>query len=94
MKKVLVVNPIDGFFIPDVYTGILHTEEGQRMLKIVQEAEKIKYSHLTREQRNADIQPVRDKKVNPKIGRNEPCPCGSGKKFKKCCGILTDKNKP
>ncbi|MDU3337244.1 SEC-C metal-binding domain-containing protein [Paraclostridium bifermentans] len=21
-----------------------------------------------------------------KIGRNEPCPCGSGKKFKKCCG--------
>jgi len=23
---------------------------------------------------------------NPKIGRNDPCPCGSGKKFKKCCG--------
>ena len=22
---------------------------------------------------------------NPKIGRNDPCPCGSGKKFKKCC---------
>lgn len=22
----------------------------------------------------------------PRIGRNEPCPCGSGKKFKKCCG--------
>jgi SWIM/SEC-C metal-binding protein len=21
-----------------------------------------------------------------KIGRNEPCPCGSGKKYKKCCG--------
>lgn len=26
--------------------------------------------------------PVR---VEPKIGRNEPCPCGSGKKYKKCC---------
>jgi len=25
---------------------------------------------------------VRDK---PKVGRNEPCPCGSGKKYKKCC---------
>ena len=24
-------------------------------------------------------------KVGPKIGRNEPCPCGSGKKYKKCC---------
>jgi hypothetical protein len=25
-------------------------------------------------------------RAEPKIGRNEPCPCGSGKKFKKCCG--------
>jgi uncharacterized protein len=25
----------------------------------------------------------------PKIGRNEPCPCGSGKKFKHCCGMIT-----
>ena len=23
---------------------------------------------------------------SPKVGRNEPCPCGSGKKYKKCCG--------
>ena len=22
----------------------------------------------------------------PKVGRNDPCPCGSGLKFKKCCG--------
>jgi len=26
------------------------------------------------------------KRVGPKIGRNDPCPCGSGKKYKKCCG--------
>jgi hypothetical protein len=26
------------------------------------------------------------KRGTPKIGRNEPCPCGSGKKYKKCCG--------
>jgi preprotein translocase subunit SecA len=25
----------------------------------------------------------------PKIGRNEPCPCGSGKKYKHCHGQLT-----
>ena len=24
----------------------------------------------------------------PKVGRNEPCPCGSGKKYKQCCGKL------
>ena len=29
-------------------------------------------------------QPVQRK--NGKVGRNDPCPCGSGKKFKKCCG--------
>jgi uncharacterized protein len=23
---------------------------------------------------------------SPKVGRNDPCPCGSGKKYKKCCG--------
>jgi SEC-C motif domain protein len=26
------------------------------------------------------------RRENPKIGRNDPCHCGSGKKFKKCCG--------
>ena len=25
------------------------------------------------------------KRSEPKVGRNDPCPCGSGKKFKKCC---------
>lgn len=25
-------------------------------------------------------------RVTPKVGRNDPCPCGSGKKFKRCCG--------
>jgi hypothetical protein len=27
------------------------------------------------------------KGTKPKIGRNEPCPCGSGKKYKKCCNV-------
>lgn len=26
------------------------------------------------------------KRTTPKVGRNDPCPCGSGKKYKKCCG--------
>jgi preprotein translocase subunit SecA len=32
----------------------------------------------------AKLQPVR--RAEGKVGRNEPCPCGSGKKYKKCCG--------
>jgi SEC-C motif-containing protein len=27
------------------------------------------------------------RRSEPKTGRNDPCPCGSGKKHKKCCGI-------
>jgi preprotein translocase subunit SecA len=26
------------------------------------------------------------KRMQPKVGPNDPCPCGSGKKHKKCCG--------
>jgi len=26
------------------------------------------------------------RRAMPKVGRNEPCPCGSGKKYKNCCG--------
>ena len=35
--------------------------------------------------------PVR-KTAAQKIGRNDPCPCGSGKKYKKCCGASNDNN--
>ena len=37
---------------------------------------------------NSKVQ-ISDKSQNPnlkKVGRNDPCPCGSGKKYKKCCG--------
>ena len=26
------------------------------------------------------------RRTTEKVGRNDPCPCGSGKKFKRCCG--------
>ncbi len=34
------------------------------------------------------------RRTEPKTGRNEPCPCGSGKKYKKCCGLITGANPP
>ena len=30
------------------------------------------------------------KAMQPRVGRNEPCPCGSSKKFKKCCGAAAN----
>jgi uncharacterized protein len=35
-------------------------------------------------QRRGVIEPIR--RDGPKVGRNDPCPCGSGKKYKQCCG--------
>ncbi len=43
-------------------------------------------SQMADEGREAVKTIVRDQ---PKVGRNDPCPCGSGKKYKKCCGRRT-----
>ena len=32
------------------------------------------------------LRPAPMVRTKPRIGRNDPCPCGSGKKYKKCCG--------
>jgi len=32
------------------------------------------------------LNPPQTRRVENKVGRNQPCPCGSGKKYKKCCG--------
>ena len=33
-----------------------------------------------------ELNPKPEQRIVEKVGRNDPCPCGSGKKFKKCCG--------
>ena len=38
------------------------------------------------EKKEGKIQPVR---VEKKVGRNDPCPCGSGKKYKHCHGKMS-----
>lgn len=32
------------------------------------------------------VGPGQVRRETPKVGRNDPCPCGSGRKYKKCCG--------
>jgi len=34
----------------------------------------------------AAVEKAKPIRVGPKVGRNDPCPCGSGKKYKQCCG--------
>ena len=49
------------------------------------------YAHLGRAIHQVLMEEARDRSVKPniKVGRNEPCPCGSGRKYKKCCGRAT-----
>ncbi|MFH1778424.1 MAG: preprotein translocase subunit SecA [Candidatus Omnitrophota bacterium] len=41
---------------------------------------------IPREPTVSDIKQAPYQRAVPKVGRNDPCPCGSGKKYKKCCG--------
>lgn len=58
------------------YTTQMNDEESNKKLEELQE--RIDVMKETR------VQQVIRK--GPKIHRNDPCPCGSGKKYKKCCG--------
>lgn len=62
----------------DVRTGEIISED--EFLKLPKEEQR-----FFRDMANL---PPTDKQLRrnpPKVGRNEPCPCGSGKKFKHCC---------
>jgi preprotein translocase subunit SecA len=37
---------------------------------------------------NEAVSKAKPVRTGPKVGRNDPCPCGSGKKYKQCCGRL------
>ena len=54
-------------------------------MKIEEKTEEMNYIlHNPRLRKSMGIK-IKPRTLLPKIGRNEPCPCGSGKKFKKCC---------
>ncbi|HVP36077.1 MAG TPA: preprotein translocase subunit SecA [Terriglobales bacterium] len=60
-------------------------EPEKRLQAIHQEAVGMGYSTTNQAEEVAPGKP-KPVKVGQKVGRNDPCPCGSGKKYKKCCG--------
>ncbi len=73
------------------------SEEHLRSMRAANEARQRQRERALQEQHAgvsdvAGVQPGQDarsqtvQRQGPKVGRNAPCPCGSGKKFKKCCG--------
>ena len=67
------------------------TEEGTQRRRTLRESRETlllptgfgEHAEGTPEARRTSVEPVRR---GPKVGRNDPCPCGSGKKYKHCCG--------
>ncbi|MTI85785.1 MAG: preprotein translocase subunit SecA [Firmicutes bacterium] len=53
-------------------------------VNVVQEPEQ--KQHNVVENKYAEEGPAQPVRREKKVGRNQPCPCGSGKKYKKCCG--------
>jgi preprotein translocase subunit SecA len=53
-------------------------KEGEE--ELLQKKRNVTYGEPSRVNRSSSI------RKTEKIGRNDPCPCGSGKKYKKCCG--------
>jgi preprotein translocase subunit SecA len=58
----------------------------QVLKKAPQEAPRPKTRRMQLSHGDGEGPPSQVKREGEKIGRNAPCPCGSGKKYKKCCG--------
>ena len=73
----------------DFFNEVIYTRDPDKMLyKRLNTLSKHGYVSNIRSRDN-DEAPTASQTVRregPKIGRNDPCPCGSGKKYKKCCG--------
>jgi uncharacterized protein YchJ len=67
------------FNIYDRYTHILTTWAGYN------EEKEEEINNDLNDYGYTDFQQEESIRSEPKVGRNNPCPCGSGKKYKKCC---------
>ena len=73
----------------DIAQRIFRMKPDESTVEMIEEIEEEKEKELDSLQLGGATEvskPQPTKRATPKIGRNEPCPCGSGKKFKHCCG--------
>lgn len=68
------------------YKEPITAERREDLIVPMAAATKRLFDDLAIERRFAASATSTNTRSSPKIGRNDPCPCGSGKKFKKCCG--------
>ena len=73
----------------DDRTGVIYTSEvmAEKQKRLAEMFDVIKAAEQRKHFREMLLPPTEKQlgRVPPRVGRNEPCPCGSGKKFKHCC---------
>ena len=55
------------------------------LIQSYKEFERDRKASVPKKLRGYPVTAVRNSNKEPKVGRNKPCPCGSGLKYKKCC---------
>jgi preprotein translocase subunit SecA len=65
-------------------TAAIHAEAPSAAELVAQSAPQAAESASPSQAADVNVEPIRN--LGTKVGRNDPCPCGSGKKFKNCCG--------
>ncbi len=83
----LQVYALEGFELFDNMLASINAEISTFLLKseIRQNLERVEQKNIKTNDGKESTKST-PKKASPKIGRNDPCPCGSGKKYKQCCG--------
>ena len=77
----------EGFELFDTMLNTIDKEVSEYLIRaeIRQNTERVQVAKGTAVEDTNKVKKAQPKRVN-KIGRNDPCPCGSGKKYKQCCG--------
>jgi len=89
LSDLLIFLETDGHIKNGIQLSDTVKEHNRSFLKLIPKMTKAS-TRKTKVKNVTTSKKKRTKKVTPeiKVGRNDPCPCGSGKKYKKCCGRL------
>ena len=78
----------EGFDMFDEMVSQIRDDTARKLYHVVlrQNAQPIRREQVAKPIEPAGDHKPKPKRVTGKVGPNDPCPCGSGKKYKKCCG--------
>jgi len=71
---------LDENFVGSTWVEGTATKEDARPVSEIEEQQQAAIAGTEAEKK---LEPIRN--LGPRVGRNDPCPCGSGKKYKQCC---------